>query len=51
MTSENADMAGLLEDASLEDLQNGLFMYQHDSLFKFGVDAVLLSGFAVVLTA
>ena len=38
----------LMDTASLEDLQNGQFMYQHDSLFKFGIDAVLLSRFARV---
>lgn len=46
MTEKQAEH--LINTAALEDLQNGLFMYQHDSLFKFGVDAVLLSRFANV---
>lgn len=36
----------LLDNECLDDLQNGLFIIQKKSGFKFGVDAVLLSDFA-----
>ncbi len=37
----------MIEDIVLDDLQNGYYIYQPCSGFKFGMDAVLLSDFAV----
>lgn len=35
-----------LDDLTLDDLQNGYYIYQFKDGFRFGVDAVLLSNFA-----
>ena len=38
----------LMEDESLEDLQNGYYLIQKKDGFRFGVDAVLLADFAKI---
>ncbi len=40
--------AVLREHESLDDLQNGYFIIQSEEGFRYGIDAVLLSGFARV---
>ena len=40
--------AVLHEGESLDDLQNGFFIIQSENGFRYGIDAVLLSGFARV---
>lgn len=37
-----------MENRTLDDLQNGYFIYQYDGGFRFGIDAVLLADFAAV---
>ena len=40
--------AELCDGESLDDLQNGYFIIQSEKGFRYGMDAVLLSGYASV---